>query len=626
MSAFCRVAGVLTVFFLGCDFATAATQRQVDEAVEKGVNFLKSQYKAGGGKDAAYGIGPTALAGLALLEAKVPASDPAIQAIAKAVREASYTETKTYQLSLCLLFLDKLEDPADVPMIQVLAVRLLAGQTAQGGWTYDCIDSVPQGDVKLLRAGLKVKQLVAGEGKEEEDTPERKGKRVGRLHPDVEKYAAALWARKGTRMGEDNSNTQFAVLAVWAARKHGVPVEPALDAIEKRFIATQDRQTGGWAYSSGGADGGSTPAMTCAGLIGLSVGVARREEQRLRAEEKRKEQAGENPKVNDPFFNPPARPDEPKAKKAPKRQADPRNIPVQRGLQGLGVMFAGQARGGREAFTMGSDLYFLWSLERVGVIYGVEKIGGLDWYAIGADALVRSQGQGGSWSGSYSGSIDTSFAILFLVRSNIARDLSSRVQKDPSNTELRSGPAPGAVEPAPEPAPMPAGGNVRPPAVKPLPLPMEDEAGKLAGQLLDANGGAWTKTLENLRDSKGGEHTRALTLAIPRLDGDRKSQARNALAERLTRMTAETLRAMMKSEDAELRRGAVLAGAMKDDPAHVPDLIERLTDDEDLVVRAAVAGLQSLSRGKDFGPEANATKQEKEAAANAWRAWWRKQK
>ena len=64
---------------------------------------------------------------------------------------------------------------------------------------------------------------------------------------------------------------------------------------------------------------------------------------------------------------------------------------------------------------------------------------------------------------------------------------------------------------------------------------------------------------------------------------------------------------------------------MKDDKIHVPDLIDRLTDDEELVVRAAKAGLKSLT-GKDFGPANGATKAEHKAAADAWRAWWGKQK
>jgi HEAT repeat protein len=88
-------------------------------------------------------------------------------------------------------------------------------------------------------------------------------------------------------------------------------------------------------------------------------------------------------------------------------------------------------------------------------------------------------------------------------------------------------------------------------------------------------------------------------------------------------MSAGTLKGMMKAEDAEMRRGAVLAAAMKDDKAHVPDLIDRLTDEEEVVVRAARAGLKSLT-SQDFGPKNGATKAECKAAAAAWRAWWAK--
>jgi HEAT repeat protein len=87
-------------------------------------------------------------------------------------------------------------------------------------------------------------------------------------------------------------------------------------------------------------------------------------------------------------------------------------------------------------------------------------------------------------------------------------------------------------------------------------------------------------------------------------------------------MTPETLREMMKNDDAELRRAAVLAAAMKDDKAHVPDLIARLADDDELVVRAARAGLKSLSDGRDFGPPPGATRLQRETSAKAWREWW----
>ncbi len=34
--------------------------------------------------------------------------------------------------------------------------------------------------------------------------------------------------------------------------------------------------------------------------------------------------------------------------------------------------------------------YFLWSMERVGVVYGIEKIGGYNWYDIATTVVVKS--------------------------------------------------------------------------------------------------------------------------------------------------------------------------------------------------------------------------------------------
>jgi HEAT repeat protein len=131
--------------------------------------------------------------------------------------------------------------------------------------------------------------------------------------------------------------------------------------------------------------------------------------------------------------------------------------------------------------------------------------------------------------------------------------------------------------------------------------------------------------LEKVRDAKGAANTQALLLAIRKLDGNRLKSTRAALAERLTRMTDETLRTMAQDKDAELRRGAVLAMAMKDDKNHLPDLIAALIDEDESVVRAARAGLKSLTN-QDFGPAAGANLADRTAAAKAWFEWLRKQK
>ena len=619
MARVVRAAGALAFLALTASFAPAAGQREIDAAIKRGSDFLKAQMRNGGGGNAQHGIGPAALAGIALIETRVPANDPTLIAVANAVRNASFTETKTYQLSLCLIFLDRLEDPSDVPLIQMLAVRLLIGQNAGGGWTYGCIDGVTQPEDEWLRKRLKTNQLVGGEGQAsqpKEPDPKPAGNKLPTLHPDVKEYAAAIVNRKANRtLTDDNSNTQVAIIAVWAARKHGVPVEGALDLIEKRFLSSQDTEGGGWSYDyEGGLARPSTPAMTCAGLLGLSTGIARREERRTKVDPPAKEPTPKTPKSNDPFFTPAGRPDE---KKTPGKRPELQSPAVMKAFGCLGNQLVQIVRGANGEHP----LYTLWSIERVGVLYGVEKIGGIDWYEFGSDHLLKTQGANGSWGSE----VDTSFALLFLCKANLARDLSNKFRNAKDN-ELRAGTSGATPSGGTGEAPMPkTPGSGANPGTKPLPAPVENESTKLANQLVLSPPTDWTKALEKIRDAKGGDHTTGLAIAISRLDGDRKKEAREALAERLTRMSAETLKSIMTGDDVELRRGAVLACAMKDDKVHVPDLIDRLTDDEDIVVRAAKAGLKSLT-SQDFGPKNGATKEECKSAATAWRGWWAKQK
>ena len=654
----------------------AATPKEIDAAVQKATALLKEQFPARKGGVAAVrgqGTGATALVGLALLESGVPADDPVVKAITVAIRDAAFTETQTYHISLCLIYLDRIGEAADEPTIQMLGVRLLAGQNGRGGWTYTCIDPVSPADERALRTGLIVTELKAGGG----DPPpmaKRPRSRVpgrsdasGKLHPVVEKYVGRLAASIKRFPIDDNSNTQFGVLGVWVARKHGVPAEHSLDLIEKRFLATQTL-SGGWPYAL--ALEGS-PSMTCAGLLGLATAIGRREERRLKnvpihkedpfAKHIPKAPAKPTPKSDDPFFNPPppskaddpffspGKPAEPAVPPKNKKQPEPkkkgkvptdvRDAAVHLALASLGRVLAGdapQARGGRARFALlngelgNRDFYFLWSLERVGVIFGLDKIGGVDWYATGAEELCCAQNADGSWGGGGRGSeVDTSFALLFLARSNLVRDLSSKVQKDASNTELRAGAGPTDTKPAPQPmalqpAPVrPAPIAVKTPApVAPTPAAATSDPKAVATDLLGAVDADWAKTLARVVEAKGAANTGGLVLALHRLEGARLKSAREALAERLTRMTAATLRTMAKEKDAELRRGAVLAMAMKDDKAHLPDLIAALLDDEDMVVRAAKAGLKSLT-GQDFGPAAEASLADRTAAAQKWLDWLR---
>jgi hypothetical protein len=653
----------------------AATPKEIDAAVQKGADFLKQQYNGVKFVEGPDGVGPTALAGLALLEAGTSVDDKAVKAITERVRDAAFSETHTYQISLCILYLDRLGEPGDVPIIQMLAVRLLMGQNSHGGWTYVCVDPVPQADEARLRASLTVTELKAQgknplPGGKADNTPGEKPKvgAVGKLDAEVEKYAAKLATSRQRLHGDDNSNTQFGVLGVWVARKHGVPVESALDLIERRFLAMQTAN-GGWPYS--GRLPGS-PSMTCAGLIALATAVGRREEHRMKAELSTKPESKSEPKTKpsdttkpssaseDPFFNPPPKPDdpffnppntepapktEPKAKKAdpPKgnnqKPHDVRDIAIERGFAALASALAGEpppggpkGKGAKPRVLGGlalgdRDFYFLWSMERVGVIYGIDKIGKFDWYDLGADELVNAQQASGGWGrGNRASIVDTSFAVLFLSRSNFVRDLSSKVQRD-MNAELRAG-GPPPQDPVPAPAPVPKQPvivNPPPTLPTPTPAPANLDAKALAAELTLATGTDWDKALATLRDGKGSAYTQALVLATGKLDGERKKAAREALAERLTRMTAATLREMVKNAEPELRRAAALAMAMKDDKEHIPDLVVALNDPEEAVIRAARAGLKSLT-GEDFGPAPGATDTERAAAIRKWSEWIKKNK
>src|SRR5690242_17984538 len=101
--------------------ARAADKAAVDAAVARAVAYLKSTQQSDGTwrrpKQDEFNVpgasaGATALAGLALLVADAPPTDPAVQKAAQAVREQSPKATATYVLSLMIMFLDRLGDPA----------------------------------------------------------------------------------------------------------------------------------------------------------------------------------------------------------------------------------------------------------------------------------------------------------------------------------------------------------------------------------------------------------------------------------------------------------------------------------------------------------------------------------
>src|SRR5262249_28676148 len=144
----------------------------------------------------------------------------------------------------------------------------------------------------------------------------------------------------------DNSNTQFALLAMWVAGRHGVPTERTLALVDRRFRTSQE-QGGGWIYSYRANPKGNapeSPGMNCAGLLGLAVGH------------------GANAAVQGADAQQPVK-----------------DECVIKGLQHL-VDVIKEDRANAHGQQGNRTLYCLWSMERVGVMYNLDTINGFDWY------------------------------------------------------------------------------------------------------------------------------------------------------------------------------------------------------------------------------------------------------
>lgn len=530
----------------------------IDKAVAAAVRFLRANQAAPGfwvhrtgGPDQEWNIGATALVGLALLESDVPRDDKMITEAAAIVRSAVPRLTKTYSISLATIFLDRYRHGKDPQLVRHMAVRLAAAQNqGDGGWSYD---------VPLLNAQQEAQWMATL-------------KRLRNV-----KNVQGSGQTGGSGLSSDNSNTQFAVLALWVARVHDVPVDYPLLLAEWRFRKTQ-RQDGGWNYGMNIGVGGSqesTPSMTCAGLLGLAIAYGTKREQAaaLRA-------GGEQIEGSESRPQPLPRMD---------IDADP-------AVQAAKAYIANALT--RPPKDIPHFLYFLWSLERVSVTYRWKDYNGIDWYNYGANILLRSQQQNGSWMIEETPNIDTAFALLFLRKANLVGDISG-------TAVIRSGsydPLKGATtqDPITGSAKKPATNK---PAREIAPDKAEAEAKKLSGEFLISRPQRQREILEILQDTKDstGNFTQALIDLLAQAKEEHKPMIRQALAERLSRQTLASLVKRLSEEDAEVRLAAVRAMGIKGDQKAMPELVKLLTDSNEDIAEAAEESLKALSDGKDFG-------------------------
>jgi hypothetical protein len=498
---------------------TQPEQAAVNRAIAQGVLFLRATEAPTGTWAEPKGphqVGYAALPALTLLECGVPANDPGIGRAAAFVRKHGPTLDTTYEVSLAILFLDRLNDPRDKGLIQTLAARLIVGQSHTGGWGYKVPTLTPnqhQEFIALLRraypattpavdqrpkpggndtvtmkdpkppgtvTGSKPPADKPARGPEESpgyaaanDTaaqswvgdprrrlclktaeappPEPRAERPRPpANPQVKApewnipqakpvVIPAQWqgltvfqdpsrlvlqdpndrATQPFAATTDNSNTQFAILALWAAQRHEVPMERTLMLIAHRFVTSQNKD-GSWDYRyKFGGSNAYRPAMTAVGLLGLAVGHGLNNR-----DAEGKAQGLQDPRILGGF------------------------VALNRHV--------GKPTGQWQNHEM-VNLYVLWSIERVAVLYNLASFGEKDWYRWGAEILVANQQPRGNWDhGGYHGAspvIDTCFALLFLKRANLVEDLTGRLPFDTENLTTSITASVNAAETTEKPAP-----------------------------------------------------------------------------------------------------------------------------------------------------------------------------
>ena len=396
----------------------AQTFEEIEAARVRGVDFLKTQQQEDGSWDfKGHEVGITALCTLALIENGLPISDPIVEKAQRYIVKNYDGVKQTYDITLAILLLSRVGDRDNRKPIRDLAARLVAGQNVDGGWHYSC----PAATQSILV-----------------DSNERVKPQPG----------------KG-----DNSCTQFAVLGLWVSSRWGVNIDSPMLKVSERFVATQ-REDGGWPYmhedkpkemkdgdpnaaappaDSAGTDAAkispSSPSMTFAGLFCLTVARANRIRAELSGVRLPKPKAAPMPKTKPKTSDPAPMPmsDEPETNLAavddPGKEA---KTLTEDPVFAKGLTRAGQFAG---SISPGSARYFLWSVERMGVLLGQDKFGTTDWFKNGSAALLASQDKtDGSWkSGNEAwGSLsDTAFAILFLRKANLGSDISRLLEGEP---------------------------------------------------------------------------------------------------------------------------------------------------------------------------------------------------
>ncbi len=355
--------------------AGAPSQKAIDDAVRRGIEYLKTAPSPGGHLK----TNCDDLILLTLIHAGVPEKNEVLKKYLDAVLAAPLEHT--YKVALQAMCLEELDPAQHQGRLAQCGQFLIDNQATNGQWSYgrptDAVAKLPV---------ISPRKDVASETKQ----PKAPG--VIDFGSDRPKNRPSQWVvltqSKTTGEQGDNSNTQYASLGLRACHDSKIKIpEGVILLARKWWIESQhDPEDGadknavssggearprGWNYKHPSTDERKPYHAMTAGALGAVC-------------------------IYEYMLG-----------------RDWKKDPTARsGAAWLGAKF-----------SVNTNYYYMYGLERAGMLYGVESFGGRNWYFEGAKLLLNNQSGDGSWGkreNKDENTWDTCFAILFLKKATRA--------------------------------------------------------------------------------------------------------------------------------------------------------------------------------------------------------------
>ena len=270
-----------------------------------------------------------------------------------------------------------------VPMLAVLAL-LNSGATADDASVAALLPAIAEMQNQYTyTVALKCQVLAAADPKKYAREIQEAANWLSMAQLDT-----GMWTYTGAqRTGRgDNSNTQYALLGLHEAAKAGAQVPETVWARARKHFENTQLEDGSWTYvySAPNARQAGYGSMTAAGIASLYICGSR-----LNVGGTKKLLNGAYPSCGKYL----------------------QNDAIAKGLAWMGKKFSASENPGRSGAFL---YYYLYGVERAGMISGLRNFGSHDWYREGAAHLVKTQRPDGGWGQAY----DTAFAVLFLAKGN----------------------------------------------------------------------------------------------------------------------------------------------------------------------------------------------------------------